>query len=116
MTAWLPVAAYAALIALLSSTPQLAPPGSGAGLDKVAHLVEFGMMGGLLARAWALSGVDSPLRRIGFALMTGAVLAVLDERFQGLFGRETSTADWIADVLGVTLGAGLDTWFRRERS
>lgn len=115
MLAWLPVAAYAALIALLSSTPQLTPPGAGSGTDKLAHLVEFGMMGGLLARAWAVSGVGNVRLRLLLALAFGALFALFDERFQGLFGRETSTADWVADVVGVTAGAALDAWLRRER-
>lgn len=85
--------------------------------DKVAHLIEFGLLGWLLWRAF--SGASHAALRRGAALWTGAVgvgWGVLDEVHQ-LFvpGREASVYDALADALGVLGGMGLALWMRRRR-
>jgi VanZ family protein len=114
-SAWLPVATYAALIFTLSSIPTLSPPGDLAFSDKVAHFVEYAILGGLLARAWGrtLAG-GGKSRRIVLALMLGAAVGALDELFQGTVGRNRSLFDWSADTAGVTFGVLLDAWSRRK--
>ena len=113
LNAWLPVAAYAALVFALSSMPSLAPPGGAAHMDKVAHLVEFGLMGALLARA--LEG-RRPVSRFLLVILLGAVLAAGDEILQGRMGRLTSAQDWVADVVGVAVAAAVVIWGVRARS
>ena len=96
--AWAPVVAWAAVIFALSSIPSL---GTGLGawdlvLRKLAHLTEFGVLGGLLVRA---------LAREPAALVLGAVYAASDEIHQAFVrGREASPIDWLIDVVGVTIG------------
>ncbi len=114
-SAWLPVATYAALIFTLSSISTLSPPGEFAYGDKVAHFVEYALLGGLLARAWGRTLVaGGKARRIALALVLGATVGALDELFQGTVGRNRSLFDWSADTAGVTFGVLLDAWSRRK--
>jgi len=99
---WIPVVAYAGLIFGLSSIPDLPTPTSTDHLDKVAHFFEYGILGVLLIRA-----SNRTLRRatlwvhVPLMVVIGAVLAALDETYQGTVGREQSLADWGADVAGL---------------
>ena len=114
-SAWLPVATYAALIFTLSSISTLSPPGDLAYSDKVAHFVEYAILGGLLARAWGRTlAAGGRTRRIALALVLGATVGALDELFQGTVGRNRSLFDWSADTAGVTFGVLLDAWSRRK--
>ena len=117
-SAWLPVATYAALIFTLSSISSLSPPGDLAYSDKIAHFVEYALLGGLLARAWGRTlAPGRGTRRILLALAMGAAVGALDELFQGTVGRNRSLVDWIADAFGVGFGVLLDALIRRgERS
>ena len=116
LSAWLPVAAYAALIFFLSSMPALSPPGGWDHVDKVIHLVEFGVMGALLSRALALSGVIHSGRRWVATVLLGSALAAGDEWWQGTVGRHTSLADWTMDTAGVVAAATLDVWRGRRQN
>jgi len=117
LSAWLPVATYAALIFTLSSIPSLAPPGHVANADKAAHFTEYALMGGLLARAWGRTLADRrTLLRVGLAVATGAGIAALDENFQGLVGRDKSLADWITDALAVSIAVSVDAWLRSRNT
>jgi VanZ like family len=98
LTAWLPVVAWAALIFGLSSIPSL---GSGLGtwdlvLRKLAHVVEYAVLGALLARAW---GREAPAFAIGVAY---AAMDELHQRF--VSGRHAAPLDVAIDALGVALG------------
>jgi VanZ family protein len=107
LTAWLPVALWAAVIFTLSSLPSL---DSGLGtwdivLRKLAHLAEYAILGALLYRA---------LRREPAAVVLGSLYAVTDEVHQTFVsGREGSPVDWLIDTVGVVAGALLLA--RRER-
>jgi VanZ family protein len=98
LTAWLPVAVWAAVIFTLSSIPSL---DSGLGswdaiLRKLAHLVEYGVLGALLYRA---------LRREPAAMAVGSLYAVTDEVHQAFVsGRQGSPLDWFIDTVGVVAG------------
>ena len=112
MRAFLPVIAYAAFIFWLSSLP---PSGAATlpHLDKVLHLGEYGVMGVLLARAFMHMGLSRALPVLALTVVVGAVLAGLDEAWQGTVGREQSWLDWVADVAGLA-AAGL-LWPRLKR-
>jgi VanZ family protein len=99
LTAWLPVAVWAAVIFTLSSIPSL---DSGLGtwdtvLRKLAHLAEYAVLGALLYRA---------LRREPAAIALGSLYAVTDEVHQAFVsGRQGSPLDWLIDTVGVVAGA-----------
>jgi VanZ family protein len=98
LSAWLPVALWAGVIFTLSSIPAL---DSGLGtwdtvLRKLAHLVEYGVLGALLYRA---------LRREPAAVALGSLYALTDEIHQAFVsGRRGSPLDWLIDTVGVVAG------------
>jgi VanZ family protein len=103
------------LIFLLSSRPRTRPPVEFPHVDKVIHMVEYGILG------WLLSGVLDPRARLrSVSLLFGVLLAalmvgVLDELNQSRIpGRESSAWDLGADVVGASLAAVL--WLRVRRS
>jgi VanZ family protein len=95
---WAPVVAWAALIFVLSSIPDL---GTGLGgwdlvLRKIAHAAEFAVLGFLLVRAtgaeWA-------------SLALGIAYAISDEAHQHFVpGRLGSPLDVAIDAVGVAVG------------
>jgi VanZ family protein len=110
-TRWLPVAAYVALIFVLSSQPGLTAPGMFEYRDKLAHTLEYGGLGVLAYRAARDSWPATPaLRRVLITVLALSALGVLDELFQSLIpGRDSTAYDWMADTLGGALAqiAGL---------
>lgn len=105
LRAWLPVAAWATLIFVASARPTV-PVGLGGGLDKVAHLSAYLVLGFLLARAL-------PIPRA--AILLGWAYALSDEIHQRFVpGRTFEVADWIADAVGVLLGVLAFHWWRRR--
>ena len=97
--------AWAAVIFALSSIPGL---GTGLGtwdllLRKLAHLVEFAILGALLARA--LPALH--------ALVAGVLYAAFDELHQHFVpGRTGALRDVAIDAVGVMLGILAWRWFR----
>ncbi len=97
VSVWLPVAAWAGVIFVLSSVPSLS---TGLGtwdfvLRKLAHLGEYAVLGALLARALATVP----------AVGSGIAYAATDEIHQTFVpGREGSIVDVALDALGVGLG------------
>jgi VanZ family protein len=95
---WAPVIAWAAVIFVLSSIPDL---GTGLGetdlvLRKIAHAAEFAVLGLLLLRA---------VRREPAALALGFAYAVSDEVHQHFVpGREGAPLDVAIDAVGVAIG------------
>jgi VanZ family protein len=104
---WAPVLAWAALIFVLSSIPDL---GTGLGgwdlvLRKIAHAAEFAVLGFLLLRA--AGGTQ-------LALGLGIAYAVSDEIHQHFVpGRLGSPLDVLIDSVGVL--AGVLAWRRVRR-
>ena len=98
---WLPPVLWAALILVLTSIP--APPVTPGGipyLDKVAHFLLYAVQGWLVARA---------LRTRRPRLLVGAMLGIaafgaLDEWHQQFFARSPELLDWIADMIGASVG------------
>ena len=67
--------------------------------EKALHLTVYAGFGFLLG------GMPGPSVALG---MTGSLLGALDEQVQRLSpGRDVSVADWLADILGVSLGLAL---------
>ena len=101
--AWLPVVAWAAFIFALSSISDL---GTGLGgwdlfLRKSAHMLEYAILGALLARA--LLGTTSWWGWL--AWLVGATYAVSDELHQHFVpGRQASIVDVVIDAVGVAVG------------
>jgi VanZ family protein len=107
-SAWLPVVAYAAVIFTLSSMPVLGPPIKASNIDKLAHFLEYGGLGILLARAFMKTSPGRSLWfYLGLALVIGAATAAVDEVYQGTRGREQSLGDWIADAIGLLVVSGV---------
>ena len=104
---WAPVVLWAAVIFVLSSIPDL---GTGLGtwdlaLRKLAHAIEFAILGALLLRA---------LAREVPALALGVAYAISDEVHQTFVsGRRGSVWDVLIDAVGVVLGVA--AWRRLAR-
>ena len=109
VSAWLPVVAWAAVIFAFSSIPSL---GTGLGvwdvvLRKSAHLVEFAILGALVARA---------LPRAVPAILLGCMYAATDELHQTFVpGRVGAPIDWALDSVGVVAGVLLFARVRERR-
>ena len=104
LSAWLPVVAWAVVIFAFSSVPSLA---TDLGtwdtiLRKIAHVMEYAILGALLTRA---------VRRPGLALALAVSYAASDEVHQ-LFveGRHGSPLDVLIDTAGAL--AGVIAWQR----
>ncbi len=100
---WLPVLGYVTLIFALSSTSDLPGTRLFPHMDKVAHFVEYGVLGLLIGRAFRNSGICFVTRFwLGLAIIAGLAVGFLDEWFQTTVpGRERSTFDFLADAAGV---------------
>lgn len=108
MKRWIPLFAWMVLIFGLSSIPE--GPGDfidwPEGTDKVVHFFEYGILAILFSR-----GLGNDRWRRGvliglFVVLVGLAVAVLDELYQSLVpGRDSSPADFLADVAGVVTGA-----------
>jgi VanZ family protein len=100
---WSPVAGYVLLIFAASSISNPPAVGAAPSLDKIAHFVEYGILGCLLGRAM---GFPSRRERAwGIFFLTigiGAFIGFGDEMYQGtVAGREKSHWDLIMDIAGV---------------
>ena len=75
--------------------------------DKLLHLLEYSVLGILLVRAIALSFKYRSLEHLTFmAFVLGSLYAVSDEWHQSFVPlRDASIYDWMADSMGVLLGA-----------
>lgn len=102
---WLPVAAYVLLIYALSAQPRLRPPFTFENGDKLAHVIEYLGLGLLLARALRASlRIGHALKAALLAIAIAAGVAAGDEVLQSFIpGRDSTAADWLADVTGATL-------------
>ncbi len=106
---WAPVVLVAAIVFAFSSVPSL---GTGLGtwdlvLRKVAHLTEYAVLGALLQRALARSGI---------AILIGALYATSDEIHQHFVrGRHAAWYDVVIDTVGVTIGVVAWNRLRRRR-
>ncbi|HJL14865.1 MAG TPA: VanZ family protein [Sandaracinaceae bacterium LLY-WYZ-13_1] len=108
--AWAPAALYMAAIWLASSLSLPAMPVDDFPFrDKGIHLVEYGVLGLLLAhaafRTWPR---HHPLRTAALAVLIAVLWGLLDEIHQAFVpGRSSEALDLVADTLGATLGAAV---------
>jgi VanZ family protein len=102
---WLPILAYVALIFTLSSQQNLAPPFHFSEGDKLAHTLEYGGLGMLLARGIRKrTRVKGPLAGGLAAVLVGVLIAAADEFWQShVPGRNSNVLDWFADANGLVL-------------
>jgi VanZ family protein len=100
---------YVALIFFVSSRPYLRPPGPEFQMkDKLAHCIEYGLLGFLLARHCAPRARFRRWSRCCGSWRWARGSRGMDEIFQGsVAGRVTDITDWSADVIGLALGATL---------
>jgi VanZ family protein len=105
---WAPALAWAAVIFVLSSIPDLGTglDGWDLGLRKIAHAAEYAVLGFLLLRAAG---------RAELALALGVAYAVSDEIHQHFVsGREGAPLDVAIDAVGVAVGVYLGRrWLSR---
>jgi VanZ family protein len=102
---WLPVLVYVGIIFSLSAQANLRPPVPFTMSDKVLHLLEYGALGFLLARALtATLRALSPLGIALVALSIGIAIGTADECFQATVpGRDSSALDLAADTAGLAI-------------
>lgn len=104
LVAWGPAVLWVAVLFALSELqeiPEALEPLAGVN-DKVVHALLYALLGG--AMAWGRH--SGPLRPPhGLLLVAGYVYGALDEWHQSFVpGRTPSVGDWVADVVGVTVG------------
>ena len=101
---WLPPFLYAALIFFLSSIPGKEYPYPFFSADKLVHVVEYAVLGYLVARAF---GYDLHGSKILFvrSLVVCVLYGVSDELHQWFVpNRVVSVMDLLADIAGSVLG------------
>jgi VanZ family protein len=105
----LPVAFYVLLIFGVSSIPSLkAPTSEFVSTDKIAHFVEYFVLGLLLFRGVGWNVTRSRPATFGFLVAVAVSIGAMDEIYQSFVpGREMSILDWSADALGAAAGTGL---------
>jgi len=81
--------------------PRLQISGPVPDIDKLLHAVCFGLLAFLLWRFTETFRPPASTRTFWMILLILAGYGVLDEWLQGLVGRGTDLADWVADVSGV---------------
>lgn len=126
---WFPVAAWAALIFVLSSESEPPQPATLAGLPGWSSAAHFGLyfvLGALLYRALLGAGGREPgagekTQTAGKnpylqALAAGALYAASDEVHQYFVPlRQADPVDWLVDIAGVLVGAlAVLAWERRR--
>jgi len=109
---WLPPAAYVGLQFGLSSIHGNDIPGGFPNMDKIAHLLEYSLLGLLLGRAirFTFAGRGQTVASIATILL-GASVGVADELYQRhVPGRTCDIRDWIVDVSAVSLSLLIARW------
>lgn len=114
----LPVILYAAAVIALSSIPNPKPlPLRILAIDKLAHLIEYGVFALLAFRSFSnLGGRMGNNRAFLVAALFVSIFAVFDEYYQRFIaGRRSDIYDFAADVLGAFLVLFL-LWRRQRRT
>ena len=109
---WLPAAAYIGLIFTLSTIRGTDIPSGFPDMDKLAHLLEYSLLGLLLGRAirFTLAGRGRVAASIA-TVLAGALVGMADELYQrGIPGRSSDVRDWAVDVLAVSAAVVLTQW------
>jgi VanZ family protein len=85
--------------------------------DKVAHAVVYGILAYCILRAISPPPASTcRARAVAITLVWVALYGASDEWHQGFVeGREVSSADWLADVVGGLVALGIMRWLRRRK-
>ena len=115
---WLPAAAQATLIFVLSAQPDLHladEPLLDFILHKAGHLAVYAILAALIA--WALDVPGAARSRTWtFAVVACLVYAATDELHQGFVpGRHSTPVDVAIDMFGALLGLAAYAWVTRNR-
>ena len=112
-----PVILWAILILGISTIPYLSSPGATFRLwDKVAHFIEYGILGFLLASAWIPAASSGARWKMAAVVLACILFGCLDETYQLLIpGRSTDGLDVMADALGVVTAVTLWSLWRRKK-
>lgn len=114
MRLWGPVILYLAAITALSHQPVPAPPAGAP--DWLMHLIEFGGLGALVARALDRSAPGLSPKRAGWAAAGCAAFGLLDEAHQSFVpGRVADLRDAAVDAAGAAAVIGLWMIFASRR-
>ena len=109
-----PAVGYALLIVVMSAIPgHEFPHLPFFSADKLVHTIEFGLFGILMYRAFRY---PRPLwRPYALTLIVGIPFAALDELHQRFVpGRNCDPADFLFDIAGIALFAGLSALLHRR--
>jgi VanZ family protein len=109
---WWPPALWAAALFTVTSVPIRNPPDVGQG-DKGVHLLLYGVLAWLLARAEP-SLVRRAVRLLATLVALSALAAADEWHQQFIPGRSASVSDWVADTTGATLALLLAAVRRRQ--
>jgi VanZ family protein len=106
---WWPALAWTALIFGASSIPGSRLEDVGFRIpDKLVHGLEYAVLGALLCGILRAGARRPEWRAFLIAVALGALVGALDENYQRLIPlRDSSFADWIADLVGCAAGAAL---------
>ena len=106
---WGPVCAYAGLIFYLSAQShpdEQLPSFVELFSDKVLHVIEYAVLGGLFYRGFRW-GAEASWRpwAVPLAILAASLYGISDELHQFFVPfRESSWLDWVADTVGAVLG------------
>lgn len=116
LSRWLPAVLWMAVIFAASSFSRAdGEPGIGP-WDKLAHLVAYGILGWLIARAM-FEGRRITWAGVVLVTLLATLYGMSDEFHQSFVpGREVSAGDLAADAAGALLGAGILYWLHARRS
>jgi VanZ family protein len=105
---------YLLIFFLSSQNGTLRLPGPA--LDKIAHLIEFSLLGFLLSLGYFKTFSFPPAIKSVLVFLTGLPLGILDEWHQ-LFvpGRTSAKADVIADAAGIIAGILIYLYLTRRK-
>jgi VanZ family protein len=116
--AWLLAAVYCLLIFIQSAFPTPGGLPGIPGLDKLAHLLIYLLLGLLFSRAYRLSFAHLPIPTLFLLAWLSAALYGASDEFHQAFvaARSADSLDWLADAAGSALGAGLHLWLIKRRA
>lgn len=117
---WAPVLGYAAAIYYFSSLPkpeEQLPAFVSDLSDKLLHVVEYGILGGLWYRAFRrAAGPTIAGSAVLLAVVAGSMYGMTDEVHQAFVPMRTaSLLDWIADTIGTVIGVRGLSWIEHRR-
>lgn len=110
---WLPPITWAGVILVGTSVPKVPGPDI-VGIDKVSHLIAYGILGVLLIRGFRHCQHRTVSRAVAWTLIIGGIFGALDEWHQSFIpGRSMDVLDFVADFAGLILGVvAVLTWHR----